>query len=66
MNQQMGGGGFGVWNACAGPADHLQNEASPCEGEETDDIHGSPLYSLGQEDWGERCGGQVILLYCRT
>ena len=61
MNQQMGGGGFGVWNACAGPTYHVVNEASPCEAEAKDDIPVYPLYSLGQANWGERCGGQVIL-----
>ncbi|CAM9465819.1 unnamed protein product [Ascophyllum nodosum] len=64
FDMQMGGGGFGVWNACAGPTDHLQNEASPCEAEETDDIHGPPLYSLGQENWGKRCGGQTSIEGC--
>lgn len=62
----MGGGGFGVFNACGSNADYTTTaqgnnvqDDTPCDASQgLTDIPALALYE-GQGDWGQRCGGQV-------
>ncbi|CAM9544791.1 unnamed protein product [Laminaria digitata] len=63
FDMQMGGGGFGVWNACAGATYHTINENDPCE-TATEDIPVWPLFPGSDSSWGKRCGGQTTIDGC--
>lgn len=55
---QTGGGGFGVYNACAGPTDRTRSFSDACENSsDVVDIPVFPMFPGGQNVWEKRCGG---------
>lgn len=62
----MGGGGFGVWNACSGPTNKTVSDRFPCNTKYYLDIPVFPLFNGGYSEWGRRCGGQIFRTGCSS
>lgn len=62
LPQQMGTGGFGVWNACASPPYHVLDEDDQCDEDEmanpSESNNITPLFDAVNSQLGKRCGGQ--------
>lgn len=61
----MGGGGFGVWNACAHQTDKTVSGANPCTTGMFEKIEADPQFHSGTPSWGNRCGGQTYRANCQ-
>ncbi|CDF40071.1 Putative endoglucanase type K Cellulase, Endo-1, 4-beta-glucanase [Chondrus crispus] len=66
FDMQMGGGGFGVWNACSGPTDKTASDNRPCNTNDYLDIAVRPQFVSGKSEWGRRCGGHIYRTGCRS
>eukprot|EP00171_Calliarthron_tuberculosum_P009020 IDg9020t1 len=65
VDMQMGAGGFGIFNVCAGPT-NKNPDSKPCqENTGADNINAYPQFDgTSHSSFGERCGGQKTKSQC--
>lgn len=61
---QTGGGGFGVWNACAERTDRTRSNTNPCPNKDLEDIPIRPQFPGSKSGWNRRCGGPQFRSQC--
>lgn len=62
----MGGGGFGIFNACVAPTNRVPNGISNiCHATEFQGLTSAALFSGSVTQWGARCGGHFTREGCR-